>query len=134
MNLELFIAERLSKSKKIKKHYTNTITNLSKIVLSVCITVMLLSVAISKGLQSTISKSLIDTNSEISINHINKNNLTELIDIKEIDLKKAIEFKKFALASEYLFSLEKWPPNHPVLTGSIFLVAEFIKFANKEKC
>ena len=88
MNLELFIAKRLSKSKKIKKHYTNTITNLSKIVLSVCITVMLLSVAISKGLQSTISKSLIDTNSEISINHINKNNLNELIDIKEIDLKK----------------------------------------------
>ncbi len=93
MNLELFIAKRLSKSKKIKKHYTNTITNLSKIVLSVCITVMLLSVAISKGLQSTISKSLIDTHSEISINHINKNNLNELIDIKEIDFKKIKKIK-----------------------------------------
>ena len=47
---------------------------------------------------------------------------------------ETIEFKTFELAIEYLFSLEKWPPNHPVLTGSIFLVAEFIKFANKEKC
>ena len=88
MNLELFIAKRLSKSKKTTKHYTNTITNLSKLVLSVCIAVMVLSVVISKGLQSTISKNLINTNSEISINHINKSNLNELIDIKEIDFEK----------------------------------------------
>jgi len=54
--------------------------------------------------------------------------------IKEIDFQKTIEFKTFELAIEYLFSLGKWPPNHPVLTGSIFLVAEFIKFANKQKC
>ncbi len=59
--------------------------------------------------------------------------LKDLSEIKEIDLQKIIEFKKFELAIEYLFSLEKWPPNHPVLTGSIFLVAEFIKFANKKK-
>ncbi len=60
--------------------------------------------------------------------------LNDLSQIKEIDFQKTIEFKTFELAIEYLFSLEKWPPNHPVLTGSIFLVAEFIKFANKEKC
>ncbi len=60
--------------------------------------------------------------------------LKDLSQIKEIDLQKTIEFKTFELAIEYLFSLEKWPPNHPVLTGSIFLVAEFIKFANKQKC
>ena len=59
--------------------------------------------------------------------------LKDLSQIKEIDLQKTIEFKTFELAIEYLFSLEKWPPNHPVLTGSIFLVAEFIKFANKQK-
>ena len=57
--------------------------------------------------------------------------LNDLCHIKEIDLQKTIEFKTFELAIEYLFSLEKWPPNHPVLTGSIFLVAEFIKFAKK---
>ena len=93
MNLELFIAKRLSRSKKIKKHYTNTITNLSKLVLSICIAVMLLSVAISKGLQSTISKTLINTNSEISINHINKNNLNKLIDIREVDFGKINEIE-----------------------------------------
>ena len=60
--------------------------------------------------------------------------LNDLSQIKEIDCQKTIEFKTFELAIEYLFSLEKWPPNHPVLTGSIFLVAEFIKFANKQKC
>jgi len=58
--------------------------------------------------------------------------LKDLSQIKEIDLKKTIEFKTFELAIDYLYSLEKWPPNHPVLTGSIFLVAEFIKFTNKQ--
>ena len=60
--------------------------------------------------------------------------LNDLSQIKEIDFQKTIEFKTFELAIDYLFSLEKWPPNHPVLTGSIFLVAEFIKFTNKQKC
>ncbi len=60
--------------------------------------------------------------------------LNDLYQIKEIDLQKTIEFKTFELAIEYLFSLKKWPPNHPVVTGSIFLVAEFLKFANKQKC
>ncbi len=60
--------------------------------------------------------------------------LKDLSQIKEIDFQKTIEFKTFELAIEYLFSLEKWPTNHPVITGSIFLVAEFIKFANKQKC
>jgi len=59
--------------------------------------------------------------------------LNDLSQIKEIDFQKTIEFETFELAIEYLFSLEKWPPSHPVLTGSIFLVAEFIKFANKQK-
>ena len=59
--------------------------------------------------------------------------LKDLFQIKEIDFQKTIEFKTFENAIEFLFSLEKWPHNHPVLTGSIFLVAEFIKFANKQK-
>ncbi len=57
--------------------------------------------------------------------------LKDLSQIEEIDFQKIIEVKTFELAIDYLFSLEKWPPNRPVLTGSIFLVAEFIKFANK---
>ncbi|MDC2988406.1 Mur ligase family protein [bacterium] len=59
--------------------------------------------------------------------------LKDLPKIEEIDSQKIIEFKKFEFAIEYLFALKKWPPNHPVLTGSIYLVAEFIKFANMQK-
>ena len=60
--------------------------------------------------------------------------LKDLSKFKEIKSQNIIEFEKFELAIEYLFRLKKWPPNYPVLTGSIFLVAEFIKFANKQKC
>ncbi len=60
--------------------------------------------------------------------------LKDLSQIKEINFQNIIEFEKFEFAIKYLFALKKWPPNHPVLTGSIFLVAEFIKFANKQKC
>jgi len=60
--------------------------------------------------------------------------LNDLAHINEIDHHKTIEFKTFELAIDYLITLEKWPQNHPVLTGSIFLVAEFIKFTNKQKC
>ena len=59
--------------------------------------------------------------------------LKDLLLVKEIEFQKIIEFEKFEFAIEYLFTLKKWPPSHPVLTGSIFLVAEFIKFANKQK-
>ena len=55
------------------------------------------------------------------------------IDIEGIDSSKIIEFEKFEFAFNYLFNLNKWPSCHPVLTGSIFLVAEFIKFANTQK-
>ena len=59
--------------------------------------------------------------------------LKNLPQIKEIDSQKIIEFEKFEFAIEFLFALKKWPPNHPVLTGSIYLVAEFIKFAKTQK-
>jgi len=60
--------------------------------------------------------------------------LKDLSQIKEIDCLNIIEFEKFEFAIEYLFALKKWPSNNPVLTGSIFLVAEFIKFTNKQNC
>ena len=60
--------------------------------------------------------------------------LKDLSQIKEINCQNIIEFEKFEFASDYLFALKKWPPNNPVLTGSIFLVAEFITFANKQNC
>ncbi len=59
--------------------------------------------------------------------------LKDISQIQEIDFQNIIEFEKFEFAIEYLFALKKWPTVHPVLTGSIFLVAAFIKFANKQK-
>ncbi len=59
--------------------------------------------------------------------------LKDLPQIKEIEFKEIIEFEQFELAIEHLFALKQWPSIHPVLTGSIFLVAEFIKFAKKRK-
>ncbi len=60
-------------------------------------------------------------------------NLKDINDLKGIDCSKILEFEKFEFAINYLLDLKKWPSCHPVLTGSIFLVAEFIKFANKQK-
>ena len=60
--------------------------------------------------------------------------LKDLSEVEGIDFQKIIEFEKFEFAIKYLSALKKWPINDPVLTGSIFLVAEFIKFANKQKC
>ena len=44
-----------------------------------------------------------------------------------------IEFDHFSNALNYLYKLKKWPDCNPVLTGSIFLVAEFIKYVEKFK-
>ena len=58
--------------------------------------------------------------------------LKDLYNIEGIDLQKILEFETFEFAIKYLFALKKWPSSHPVVTGSIFLVAEFMKFANKK--
>ena len=59
--------------------------------------------------------------------------LKDLIDIEGLDALNIIEFEKFEFALKYLSDLEEWPSCNPVLAGSIFLVAEFIKFANSQR-
>ena len=59
--------------------------------------------------------------------------LKDLSNNPEFDYLNIIEFKNIYLAFNYLLELKKWPNCHPVLTGSIFLVAEFIKLANNQK-
>ena len=59
--------------------------------------------------------------------------LKDLSKINELNHFNIIEFENVDLAFNYLLKLEKWPKCNPVLTGSIFLVAEFIKFANNQK-
>ena len=58
--------------------------------------------------------------------------LKDLSKIAELDNLKVIEFEKVDLAFNYLLELKNWPKCNPVITGSIFLVAEFIKFANNQ--
>ncbi len=59
--------------------------------------------------------------------------LKGLSNIYELNNLNINEFEKVDLAFNYLLGLEKWPKCNPVLTGSIFLVAEFIKFAKNQK-
>ena len=85
---------------------------------------------------SSILKTLIKKNDQLLLvpvpNHPSWE-LKDLSNIEGINLFKIIEFEKFELAFNYLSNLNKWPSCHPVLAGSIFLVAEFIKFANNKK-
>ena len=85
---------------------------------------------------SAILKALIKKNDHLLLVPVPKQpswKLKDLSNIKGIRTQKIIEFEKFELAFNYLFEQKKWPRCHPVLTGSIFLVAEFIKFANNQK-
>ena len=59
--------------------------------------------------------------------------LKDLSIITDLNHLNITEFKNFDLAFNYLLRLKKWPKCNPVITGSIFLVAEFIKFANNQK-
>ena len=59
-------------------------------------------------------------------------NLKDLSYISGLDYFKINEFEGIDLAFKYLLRLRKWPSCNPVLTGSIFLVAEFIKFSNNQ--
>ena len=60
--------------------------------------------------------------------------LKDISRINELKNIKIIEFERVDIAFNYLLELKKWPKCNPVLMGSIFLVAEFIKFANNQKC
>ena len=56
-----------------------------------------------------------------ALSDISKNSICKLANF--------IEFCNFVEALEYLKQLKEWPKCMPVLTGSIFLVSEFIKYS-----
>ena len=90
----------------------------------------------SSGIGNSITKTLIKNNDHLLLVPVPNQpswKLKDLEGIEEIESIKIIEFEKFEFALNYLLNLDKWPTCHPVLTGSIFLVAEFIKFANNQK-
>ncbi len=81
-------------------------------------------VLILKNLIKSIDKVLlvpVPNQESWSINDISK--------ISDLKLDNFIEFSNFKEAIKYLRQLKKWPRCIPVLTGSIFLVSEFIKFS-----
>ncbi len=53
--------------------------------------------------------------------------LEEIVKNTCLDERNITEFDNFDLALKYLEELNEWPSCNPVLTGSIFLVSEFIK-------
>jgi len=59
--------------------------------------------------------------------------LSDISKISDLKLDNFIEFTNFKEAIKYLKQLKKWPKCIPVLTGSIFLVSEFIKYSKPNK-
>ena len=59
----------------------------------------------------------------------------KLNDIKKhssTNKNKIIEFESLLFALNYLENMNEWPSCHPVLTGSIFLVSEFIQLTRSK--
>ena len=55
--------------------------------------------------------------------------LSDISKVSDHKLDNFIEFSNFKEALNYLKKLKEWPRCIPVLTGSIFLVSEFIKYS-----
>ncbi len=55
--------------------------------------------------------------------------LSDISKISDFKIDNFIEFSNFKEAFKYLKRLKEWPRCIPVLTGSIFLVSEFIKYS-----
>ncbi len=55
--------------------------------------------------------------------------LNEILENSNVKVNNMMEFQDFKEALEELEKLNVWPQSVPVLTGSIFLVSEFLKFA-----
>ena len=55
--------------------------------------------------------------------------LSDISRISDCKLENFVEFSNFKEALKYLNKLKEWPRCIPVLTGSIFLVSEFIQYA-----
>ena len=95
----------------------------------------ILGVQIQKDIVSMI-KVLIKENDQILLVPVPNQaswTLKDLSNINDLNHLHIIEFEKVDLAFKYLMELKKWPKCNPVLTGSIFLVAEFMKFSNNQK-
>ena len=84
----------------------------------------------------SILKTLIKKNDHLLLVPVPNQKSWELKDFSNFEVSdslKIIEFEKFEYALNHLSELKDWPSCNPVIAGSIFLVAEFIKYANNQK-
>jgi len=81
-------------------------------------------ILILKNLIKSIDKILL-----VPVPHHESWSLTDISEISDCKLDNFIEFSNFKEAIKYLKKLKEWPRCTPVLTGSIFLVSEFIKYS-----
>ena len=85
---------------------------------------------------ASILKVLIKKNDHLLLVPVPNQKSWKLNDLSDFQLTNSIEiveFGNFKFALNYLSELKNWPSSHPVLTGSIFLVAEFLKYTNNMK-
>ena len=84
----------------------------------------------------SILKTLIKKNDHLLLVPVPNQKSWKLKDFSNFEVSdslKIIEFENFEYALNYLSELKDWPSCNPVIAGSIFLVAEFIKYANNQK-
>ena len=85
---------------------------------------------------SSIMKNLVKPNDKVllvPVPHQKSWTLKEIKLISKFNIKNIIEFNSFKEALKYLLELKQWPKCNPVITGSIFLVSEFINFSKEKK-
>ena len=81
MNLELFLAKGLSKSKLSQNHYSGPIIQISSLVICISLIIIIMSQVIGEGLKDTIEKNIKIVEPDILISNINYRQESEFISL-----------------------------------------------------
>ena len=81
MNLELFLAKRLSKSRLSQNHYSGPIIQISSLVICISLIIIIMSQVIGEGLKDTIEKNIKIVEPDILISNINYRQESEFISL-----------------------------------------------------
>ena len=88
MIFELFISNRLSKSKLNKNYYSGPITSICTLAIAISMVIMIIAISSGIGLKNTIKNNVINVESHIQISSIKHKNETESIYITKETLNK----------------------------------------------
>ena len=81
MNLELFLAKGLSKSRLSQNHYSGPIIQISSLVICISLIIIIMSQVIGEGLKDTIEKNIKIVEPDILISNINYRQESEFISL-----------------------------------------------------